>query len=82
MLEEGMDHTMIPDPPGFSELSKIEQIRYLQALWDRISEHPDDVPVLESHLLLAEERLADYRRDPSGARPAFEVLDELRHQNE
>jgi putative addiction module component (TIGR02574 family) len=72
-----VDHTTIPEPVGFSELSKIEQIRYVQALWDRIAEHPDDVPVLESHLALAEERLADYRRDPSQARPAFEVLDEI-----
>ena len=72
-----MDHTTIPEPVGFSELSKIEQIRYVQALWDRITEHPEDVPVLESHLALAEERLAEYRRDPSQARPAFEVLDEI-----
>jgi putative addiction module component (TIGR02574 family) len=72
-----VDHTAIPEPPGFSELSKEEQIRYVQALWDRISEDPDDVPVFESHLALAEERLAEYRRDPSQARPAFEVLDEI-----
>jgi putative addiction module component (TIGR02574 family) len=72
-----MEHTAIPEPPGFSELSKEEQIRYVQALWDRIAEHPDDVPVLESHLTLAEERLAEYRRDPTQARPAFEVLDEI-----
>jgi putative addiction module component (TIGR02574 family) len=72
-----MDHTMIPDPPGYSELPKEEQILYIQALWDRIAEDPDDVPVLESHLALAEERLADYHRDPSQARPAFEVLDEI-----
>ena len=77
-----MDHTEIPEPSGFAELSKVEQIRYLQALWDRISEQPDELPVLESHLALVEERLAEYRRDPSGARPAFEMLDELRRQNE
>jgi putative addiction module component (TIGR02574 family) len=72
-----MEHTAIPEPPGFSELSKEEQIRYVQALWDRIAEHPDDVPVLESQLALAEEGLAEYRRDPTQARPAFEVLDEI-----
>jgi len=38
---------------------------------------PDDLPVPEWHLKLAEEGLADYRRDPSAARPAFEHLDEL-----
>ncbi len=69
--------TTIPDPPGFSDLSKVEQIRYLQALWDRISEKPGEIPVPESHLVLAEERLADYRRDPSRAQPARDILDRL-----
>lgn len=67
--------TTIPEPAGFSELSKAEQIRYLQALWDRISGKPEDIPVPESHLDLAQERLAEYRRDPSRARPVREVID-------
>ena len=49
--------TTIPEPAGFSDLSKTEQIRYLQALWDRISEMQGDSPVPESHLSLAAERL-------------------------
>jgi putative addiction module component (TIGR02574 family) len=69
--------TTIPDPPGFSDLSKLEQIRYLQALWDRIAEKPGEIPVPESHLALAEERLADYRHDPSRAQPACDLLDRL-----
>lgn len=72
-----MQHTAIPEPPGFAELSKAEQVRYLQALWDRITENPGDLPVPESHLELAEERLAEYRRDPTRARSAYEVLDRL-----
>src|SRR5881628_1231133 len=38
---------------------------------------PREIPVPESHLNLAEERLAEYRRDPSRARPARDVLDRL-----
>ena len=72
-----MEPTTIPEPAGFSDLSKAEQIRYLQALWDRIADRPGEIPVPESHLELAEERLAEYRRDPSRARPAREVLDRL-----
>ena len=72
--------TMIPEPTGFSELSKVEQVRYLQALWDRISETPGDIPALESHLKLAQERLAEYRRDPSRARPARDVIDRLKNK--
>jgi putative addiction module component (TIGR02574 family) len=76
-----MEHTSIPAPAGFSDLSKAEQIRYLQVLWDQISEQPDEVPVPESHLQLVEERLAEHRRDPSRVRSAFDILDELGQQS-
>ncbi len=72
-----MEPTTIPEPAGFSALSKAEQIRYLQALWDRIAEKPGEIPIPETHLELAEERLAEYRRGPSRARPARDVLDRL-----
>jgi len=72
-----MRQPAIPEPPGFAALSKAEQILYLQALWDRIAEEPGEIPVPDSHLDLAEERLAEYRRDPARARSAYEVLDRL-----
>lgn len=72
-----MPETSIQTPPGFNELPKAEQVRYLQALWDQISANPDEVPVPESHLQLAEERLQRYRENPSAAKPAFDVLDRL-----
>jgi putative addiction module component (TIGR02574 family) len=72
-----VQHTAILEPPGFADLPKAEQIRYLQALWDRIAEQPGELPVPESHLKLAEERLAEYRRDPTRAQSAYEVLDRL-----
>jgi putative addiction module component (TIGR02574 family) len=75
-----MDYTAIPEPAGFADLSKTEQVRYLQALWDRIAEQPTELPVPESHLELVEERLAEYRRDRTRARSAFEVLDRLANQ--
>ena len=72
-----MKDPTIPDPPGFDRLSKAEQIRYLQSLWDRIAHRPEDVPVPQSHIGLAEDRLAGYRRDPSRAQPAYDGLDNL-----
>jgi putative addiction module component len=72
-----MRETSIPTPPGFAELPKTEQVRYLQALWDQISEHPDEIPVPESHLKLAEERLGRYRESPSSARHAFDIIERL-----
>jgi putative addiction module component (TIGR02574 family) len=68
---------IIQEPPGFSHLSKAEQLRYLQALWDRISEHPGEIPVPKSHLQLAEGRLARYRKNPSSGSSVFDVLDRL-----
>jgi len=67
----------LAEPKGFSSLSKAEQVRYLQGLWDSISARPGEIPVPESHLILAQERRAEYRRDPSRARPARDVLDRL-----
>ena len=75
-----MEHTTIPEPAGFAALSKPEQVRHLQALWDRIADQPTEIPVPDSHVHLVAERLADYRRDPTRARPAFEVLDRLEHE--
>lgn len=72
-----MQLPLLAEPTGFSSLSKAEQVRYLQALWDSISASPGEIPVPESHLILAEERLAEYRRDPSRARPARDALDHL-----
>ena len=72
-----MEDTSIPEPPGFSKLTKAEQVRYLQALWDRIAENPNEIPVPETHLEVAEQRLAEYRRDPDQARSAYDVLDRL-----
>ena len=72
-----MQQTPIPDPPGFAELSKAEQVRYLQNLWNRIAERPGTLPVPESHLELAAERHAEYRRDPTRAKSAFDIIDRL-----
>ena len=72
-----MLETPVPAPQGFSDLSKADQVRYLQNLWDQISEQPGDIPVPESHLKLAEKRLRSYRDNPSTANPAFEILARL-----
>jgi Putative addiction module component len=69
--------TELREPAGFKALSKAEQIRYLQRLWDRITDGPAQLPVPKSHLSLAKERLTAYRRDPSRARPAHDVIRDL-----
>ena len=72
-----MAEALIETPVGFDKLSKVEQLRYLQSLWDQISQQPEEIPVPESHLQLVENRLRHYRDNPSAARSAFEVVDRL-----
>jgi putative addiction module component (TIGR02574 family) len=76
-LGPAMESTAISEPPGFSNLSKVEQVHYLQALWDRIAENPSEVPVPEAHFEVAKQRLAEYRRNPDQARPVYDILDRL-----
>ena len=76
-----MPEATIPTPPGFSQLSKAEQVRYLQALWDQISEYPATLPVPESHLKLVEDRIKRHQENPSPAHSAFEVLDRLSNES-
>ena len=75
--KRGSARTTLADPPGFKSLPKRRQVRYLQALWDRISQAPGELPVPAAHIALAKERLAAYRRNPGRARGAREVLDRL-----
>jgi putative addiction module component (TIGR02574 family) len=79
--KRGDADTNVAEPRGFGSLSKAEQIRYLQALWDRISETPGELPVPASHLRLARERLADYRRDPTRARSPRDVIRRLANRD-
>jgi putative addiction module component (TIGR02574 family) len=72
-----MNGPSIPDPPGFSELTKEEQVRYLEALWDRIADQPGELPAPQSHLELAAQRLATYRNDPNSANSALAVIERL-----
>jgi putative addiction module component (TIGR02574 family) len=64
-------------PPGFDELSAEEKLEYVQALWDRVSEHPEDVPVPDWHRDVVAQRLAAHRRGDMSSRPWSEVREDL-----
>jgi putative addiction module component (TIGR02574 family) len=64
-------------PPGFEELSAEEKLEYIQALWDHVSEHPEDVPVPDWHRQVVAARLAAHRRGDTTSRPWPEVREEL-----
>ena len=70
-------HKRVAEPVGFKSLSKADQLRYLQKLWDSIADGPGQFPVPKAHLSLAKERLAAYRRDPTRSRSAYGVIRDL-----
>jgi putative addiction module component (TIGR02574 family) len=64
-------------PPGFEELSADEKLEYVQALWERVSERPEDVPVPDWHREVVAQRLAAHRRGDAISRPWSEVREDL-----
>lgn len=60
-------------PPGFDELQVDQQIEMVQALWDRIAEHPERVPVPPWHLEILQDRLEEHRKNPGEGSPWAEV---------
>ena len=53
----------------FDQMTPAERILYVQDLWDRIAEHPEDIPVTEEWKKELDRRLAEHRADPSSAVP-------------
>ncbi len=45
-------------PPGFENLTKAQQIDYVQQLWNVISAGSDEVPVPEWHFEIVHERVS------------------------
>jgi len=47
-------------PPGFEQLSKEQQIDYVQQLWDLIVAVPEQIPVPEWHLEIVRDRVSSH----------------------
>jgi putative addiction module component (TIGR02574 family) len=77
LRSKAMSNTTFSEPNGFSQLSKADQIRYVQMLWDRIAANPNDVAVPDSHWLELQDRLTEYRAHPGKTEPARDVLERL-----
>jgi putative addiction module component (TIGR02574 family) len=51
-----------------SELSRMtpaQKLLLVTELWDDLAAHPTEVPVSSAHLAELDQRMADYRRDPT-----------------
>ncbi|WP_421717338.1 addiction module protein [Algiphilus sp.] len=49
--------TRLTVPPEFDEASRDERIAFVEALWNRIAEAPDEVSVPAEHRRILDERL-------------------------
>jgi len=59
-------------------MSPAAQLDYINALWDRVLEHPEAVPVPDWHRKIVGERLEEYRSGRAGeGRPWSEVKRDL-----
>ncbi len=72
-----MSKTKLSIPPGFDTASKEQRIAYVQELWDRIAQDPENVPVPEHHKRILGERLEAYRTKPEAGQPWNEFRDKL-----
>jgi putative addiction module component (TIGR02574 family) len=64
-------------PPEFDAATKEQRIAFVQELWDRIAKDPQRLPMPPEHQQLLEERLREYRVNPSSGRPWSEVREHL-----
>ena len=64
-------------PPEFDAVSKEQRIAFVQELWDRIAQDPENVPIPDHHKRILDERLNAYRADPKFGQPWSEVRDQL-----
>ena len=72
-----MSKMQLQIPPEFDAASREELVAFVQALWDRMAQNPESVPVPGHHKQILRERLDAYRANPKRGRPWNEVRDEL-----
>jgi putative addiction module component (TIGR02574 family) len=64
--------------PTFEQMSPAERIEYLQDLWDRLADAPEEVPVTDAQRAELRRRVAAYRADPASGVPWEQVLERAR----
>jgi putative addiction module component (TIGR02574 family) len=64
-------------PPGFDDLTPEEKLRYVAALWDRIVEGQEHLPISGAQRELIRQRLAAHEANPGASRPWSEVRREI-----
>lgn len=69
---------MVVDMREIGRLSVRERVRLVQDIWDSIQPTAEELPLTDEEKEIIDERLAEHRRDPSGAVPWEEARQRLR----
>ena len=65
-------------PVPFDDMTLDERIIYVQSLWDRIADEAERVPISRELAAELDNRLAEYRTDPSAVLTWTEVESDVR----
>ena len=69
--------TTLRIPPEFDAASSQERLTYVQELWNRIAETPEQIDVPAEHKRVLDERLEAYHQNPDAGRSWDEVREEI-----
>lgn len=71
------DHAMPPKlmALGIDRMSIADRLELIEAIWDSVADHPDEIPLTEAQKQELDRRLDAHRADPGKAIP-WEVIKE------
>ena len=72
-----MSNAKLEVPPEFNTAPKEQRIAFVQELWDRIAQDPENISIPEGHKRILSERLEAHRHNPKEGRPWSEVRDQI-----
>ena len=68
-------------PPGFEDMSREEQVRYAQQLWEYVAPKPEELPVPQWQIDLGRERLEAYKAHPDDVLTHDQVAQRVRERS-
>lgn len=67
-------------PPGFEDMSREEQVRYAQKLWNHVAPKPEELSVPAWQIELAKQRLEEHLAHPDDVVAHDEVVARVRER--
>jgi putative addiction module component (TIGR02574 family) len=60
-----LPHMILETLPDLGRMTPAQKLVLVTELWDDLAAHPAEVPVSPSQIAELDQRMADYRRDPT-----------------